>query len=78
MRSSSQQEVVEVFDAPKAGMKRAVDLRRDALTTQERLAAPAQRIVLYANECVGCALQINYLTSNAVGEIGQPNSLSVK
>jgi hypothetical protein len=38
MRSSSREEVVEVFDALKAGMKRAVDLRCDTLTTPERLA----------------------------------------
>jgi Domain of unknown function (DUF222) len=38
MRSSSREEVVEVFDALEAGMKRALDLRCDALTTPERLA----------------------------------------
>jgi hypothetical protein len=38
MRSSSREEVVEVFDALRAGFKRALDLRCDALTTPERLA----------------------------------------
>jgi hypothetical protein len=38
MRSSSREEIVDVFDALKASMKRAVDLRCDALTTPERLA----------------------------------------
>ncbi len=38
MRSSSREEIVEAFDALRAGMKRAVDLRCDALTTPERLA----------------------------------------
>jgi Domain of unknown function (DUF222) len=38
MRSSSREEVVEVFDALQAEMKRALDLRCDALTTPERLA----------------------------------------
>ena len=37
MRSSSREEVVEVFDALRAAMKRALDLRFDALTTPERL-----------------------------------------
>ncbi|HEY2198618.1 MAG TPA: 13E12 repeat family protein, partial [Mycobacterium sp.] len=37
MRSSSREEVVEVFDALEAGLKRALDLRCDALTTPERL-----------------------------------------
>jgi Domain of unknown function (DUF222) len=37
MRSSSQEEIVEVFDALKAGTKRAVDLTFDVLTTPERL-----------------------------------------
>jgi Domain of unknown function (DUF222) len=37
MRSSSREEVVEVFDALRAGFKRALDLRCDALTTPERL-----------------------------------------
>jgi hypothetical protein len=37
MRSSSREEVVEVFDALEAGFKRALDLRCDALTTPERL-----------------------------------------
>ena len=38
MRSSSREEVVEVFDALRAGLKRALDLRCDALTTPEHLA----------------------------------------
>jgi hypothetical protein len=38
MRSSSREEVVEVFDALEAEFKRALDLRCDALTTPERLA----------------------------------------
>src|SRR5271156_7198506 len=38
MRSSSRDEVVEVFDALETGMKRALDLRCDALTPPERLA----------------------------------------
>jgi hypothetical protein len=38
MRSSSREEIVDVFDGLKASMKRAVDLRCDALTTPERLA----------------------------------------
>jgi len=38
MRSSSREEIVEVFDALKAGFKRALELRCDALTTPERLA----------------------------------------
>jgi hypothetical protein len=38
MRSSSREEVVEVFDALEAGIKRALDLRCDALTTPDRLA----------------------------------------
>jgi hypothetical protein len=38
MRSSSREEVVEVFDALEAGFKRALDLRCDAFTTPERLA----------------------------------------
>ena len=38
MRSSSRDEVVEVFGALEAGFKRALDLRCDALTTPERLA----------------------------------------
>ncbi len=38
MRSSSRDEVVEVFDALKADFKRALDLSFDALTTPERLA----------------------------------------
>jgi hypothetical protein len=38
MRSSSREEVVEVFDALEAGFKRALDLRCDALTTPEHLA----------------------------------------
>jgi hypothetical protein len=37
MRSSSREEIVEVFDALKAGMKRALDLTFDVLTTPERL-----------------------------------------
>src|ERR1700753_3870279 len=37
MRSSSRAEIVEVFDALKAGMKRAVDLTFDVLTSPERL-----------------------------------------
>jgi hypothetical protein len=38
MRSSSREEVVEVFDALKADLKRALDLTFDALTTPERFA----------------------------------------
>jgi Domain of unknown function (DUF222) len=38
MRSSSREEIVEVFDALKADFKRALDLCFDALTTPERLA----------------------------------------
>jgi hypothetical protein len=38
MRSSSREEVVEVFDALEADVKRALDLSFDALTTPERLA----------------------------------------
>jgi hypothetical protein len=38
MRSSSREEAVEVFDALKAGFKRALDLSFDALTTPERWA----------------------------------------
>ncbi|HYY01876.1 MAG TPA: HNH endonuclease signature motif containing protein [Mycobacterium sp.] len=38
MRSSSREEIVEVFDALEAEFKRALDLRCDALTTPERLA----------------------------------------
>src|SRR6202789_4361687 len=38
MRSSSREEVVEVFDALEAGFKRALDLQCHALTTPERLA----------------------------------------
>jgi hypothetical protein len=38
MRSSSREEVVEVFDALEAEFKRALDLRCDALTTPEHLA----------------------------------------
>jgi hypothetical protein len=38
MRSSSREEIVEVFDALKAGFKRALELRCDALTTPESLA----------------------------------------
>jgi hypothetical protein len=38
MRSSSREEVVGVFDMLRADLKRAVDLRCDALTTPERLA----------------------------------------
>jgi Domain of unknown function (DUF222) len=38
MRSSSRDEVVDVFDALKADLKRALDLCFDALTTPERLA----------------------------------------
>src|SRR6201994_1328423 len=37
MRSSTQEEIVEVLDALEAGMKRAVDLTFDVLTTPERL-----------------------------------------
>src|ERR1700734_2937505 len=37
MRSSGREEVVGVFDALRAGFKRALDLRCDALTTPERL-----------------------------------------
>ncbi|HXO79843.1 MAG TPA: DUF222 domain-containing protein, partial [Mycobacterium sp.] len=37
MRSSSREEIVEVFDGLTAGMKRAVDLTFDVLTTPERL-----------------------------------------
>ena len=38
MRSSSREEIVEVFDALRAAHKRARDLTFDALTTPERLA----------------------------------------
>ena len=38
MRSSSREEIVEVFDALKADFKRALDLCFDVLTTPERLA----------------------------------------
>src|ERR1700722_4589538 len=38
MRSSDREEGVGVFDALRAGFKRALDLRCDALTTPERLA----------------------------------------
>jgi hypothetical protein len=38
MRSSAREEVVEVFDALKADLKRALDLSFDALTTPERWA----------------------------------------
>jgi Domain of unknown function (DUF222) len=38
MRSSDREEVVGVFDALRADLKRALDLRCDALTTPERLA----------------------------------------
>jgi hypothetical protein len=38
MRASTRDEVVEVFDALKAALKRALDLTFDALTTPERLA----------------------------------------
>ena len=38
MRSSSREEVVEVFDALEAELKRALGLRCDALTTPEHLA----------------------------------------
>lgn len=38
MRSSSREEIVEVFDALKADLKRALDLSFDALTTPERFA----------------------------------------
>jgi hypothetical protein len=38
MGSSSREEIVDVFDALRAGLKRALDLRCDALTTPERLA----------------------------------------
>ena len=38
MRSSTREEIVDAFEVLKGGMKRAVDLRCDALTTPERLA----------------------------------------
>jgi hypothetical protein len=38
MLSSSREEIVEVFDALKAGFKRALELRCDALTTPEMMA----------------------------------------
>ncbi|MBO0863860.1 MAG: HNH endonuclease [Mycobacterium sp.] len=38
MRSSSREEIVEVFDALEADMRRALELSFDALTTPERLA----------------------------------------
>src|SRR5271167_4820014 len=38
MRSSSREEIVDVFDALEAGYKRALDLTFDVLTTPERLA----------------------------------------
>jgi len=38
MRSSSREEIVDVFDALRADLKRALDLRCDALSTPERLA----------------------------------------
>src|SRR6201995_3378516 len=38
MRSRSREEVVEVFDGLRAGVKRALDLRCDAMSTPERLA----------------------------------------
>src|SRR3984957_11096741 len=37
MRSSSREEIVDVFDALEAGYKRALDLTFDVLTTPERL-----------------------------------------
>src|ERR1700677_4743732 len=42
MRSSSREEVVGVFDALEADVKRALDLSFDALTTPERLALLAR------------------------------------
>jgi Domain of unknown function (DUF222)/HNH endonuclease len=42
MRSSSREEIVEVFDALEAGYKRALDLTFDVLTTPERLRALEQ------------------------------------
>ena len=38
MRSSCREEIVEVFDALEADVRRALDLSFDALTTPERLA----------------------------------------
>ena len=52
MCSSSREQVVEVFDALEADLKRALDLRCDALTAPERLAL-LQRCGTYPSPLAG-------------------------
>src|ERR1700722_8993119 len=70
MRSSSRDEVVEVFDGLRAYLKRALDLRCDALTTPERLA------LLQTCETVRrCLPAIEHPLINQLAEQANPTEL---
>ncbi len=73
MRSSSREEIVEVFDALKADFKRALDLSFDVLTTPERLAL--------LQSCEGfrrCLPAIEHPLINQVGEQADETELGGK
>src|ERR1700722_10705572 len=70
MRSSDRDEVVEVFDGLRAYLKRALDLRCDALTTPERLA------LLQTCETVRrCLPAIEHPLINQLAEQANPTEL---
>ena len=73
MRSSSREEIVEVFDALKAGMKRAVDLTFDVLTTPERLS-----MLQHCEEIRRVLCAVEHPLINQLAEQADPTELGGK
>src|SRR6201999_3350602 len=73
MRSSSRAEIVEVFDALKAGMKRAVDLTFDVLTTPERLS-----MLQHCEEIRRVLCAVEHPLINQLAEQADPSELGGK
>src|ERR1700759_1530076 len=73
MRSSSREEIVEVFDALTAGMKRAVDLTFDVLTTPERLS-----MLQHCEEIRRVLCAVEHPLINQLAEQADPTELGGK
>ena len=73
MRSSSREEVVEVFDALEAGYKRALDLSFDVLTTPERLA-----VLERFERCAVCMPAIEHALINQLAAQADADELGGK
>src|SRR6201994_2870094 len=73
MRSSTQEEIVEVLDALEAGMKRAVDLTFDVLTTPERLS-----MLQHCEEIRRVLCAVEHPLINQLAEQADPTELGGK